>query len=167
MPLTKVDAIKINQYLNQHAIGDIYYQDMVEVLGKKTKVTDTEFLEFFTETIMTEFKKDTKLQSKRISKILSVIEAFLGWLHEDDKPIEAIIIDKIRSFDELYEEYLIRTEQERDLELIDKYIKNLIAVCNELYPTEANTESVARYVAQITELELTISRLKKEISRMI
>jgi predicted nucleic acid-binding Zn-ribbon protein len=166
MPLTKVDAIKINQYLNQHAIGDIYYQDMVEVLGKKTKVTDTEFLEFFTETIMTEFKKDTKLQSKRISKILSVIEAFLGWLHEDDKPIEAIIIDKIRSFDELYEEYLIRTEQERDLELIDKYIKNLIAVCNELYPTEANTESVARYVAQITELELTISRLKKEIESL-
>mgnify|MGYP003293888012 CR=1 FL=1 len=61
MSLTKVDAVKINQYLNQHGIGDIYYQDMVEVLGKKNKPTDTEFLEFFTESIMSELKKDTKI----------------------------------------------------------------------------------------------------------
>ena len=166
MSLTKVDAVKINQYLNQHGIGDIYYQDMVEVLGKKNKPTDTEFLEFFTESIMSELKKDTKLQSKRIAKILSVIEAFIGWLHEDNKPVEAIIIDKIRSFDELYEEYLNRTNQERDLELIDKYIKSLIEVCNDLYPSETNNESVARYVAQITELELTIGKLKKEIESL-
>ena len=50
MALTALDKMNINKYLREHAMGDIYFGDMRNVLGKrKNSVSDTEFLDYFTE----------------------------------------------------------------------------------------------------------------------
>ena len=47
MGLTGVDKIKLNKYIREHAIDDIFYTDMCVFLGKKGKITDSEFIDYF------------------------------------------------------------------------------------------------------------------------
>ena len=44
MGLTGVDKIKLNKYIREHAIDDLYYVNMCDYLGKRGKITDTELL---------------------------------------------------------------------------------------------------------------------------
>ena len=54
MALTGIDKVKLNKYLKEHANGDIYYLDMCDYLGKKGKIKDFEFLEYFTDCVIKE-----------------------------------------------------------------------------------------------------------------
>lgn len=163
MPITAVDKMKINKYLKDNAIGDIYYQDMCDALGKKVKITDVEFLEYFTDLIVAEFSKDVKINSKQTTKIISVIEAFLGWIHEAGTEVSEELLDKIRSFSNLYEDYLERSQTEKDEELIIPYMNSLLENINSLYPNETNTDSLSKYVTIVAELKNEIKRLTREL----
>lgn len=60
MAITAVDKMKLTQYLKSHAVGDIYYLDMCDYLGKRGKISNTEFLDYFTNCVMNEFRKNEK-----------------------------------------------------------------------------------------------------------
>ena len=58
MSLTAVDKMKITKYLREHAVDDIYYLDLCDALCKRGKIEDIEFLQFFTDSIAKEFRKE-------------------------------------------------------------------------------------------------------------
>ena len=145
MALTAVDKVKINKYLAQHSMDDIYYLDMCDALGKRGKILDVEFLEYFTDSILNGFRKDDKLSSKNVSKLVAVVGSFVEWMNDEKQTIGEDILDKIRSFKELYDDYLNRTSFEND-EDISNYIDGVLKVVNKLYPTEVKNESVTKYI---------------------
>ena len=62
MALTAFEKMNVNKYLKEHAMGDIYYGNMRDTLGRRRdKVTDVEFLDYFTEFVATEFRKSDKI----------------------------------------------------------------------------------------------------------
>ena len=126
MSITPVDKVKIMKYLRENPIGEIYYLDLCDALGKRGKIKDIEFLEFFVEAVIKEFKKNEKISIKQVSKLVVTVKSFLEWVHEAGSEVDEVILDKIRSFEEYYDEYLNRTNNDIDLEftpLIDRHDK--------------------------------------------
>lgn len=162
MAITAVDKNKINKYLKEHSIGDLYYLGMCDALGKRGKISDAEFLEYFTDCVVSEFGKSDKISINHLSKIILVIESFLGWMHESGSEIKENALDKIRSFKDFYEDYLNRTGFDVDLDFTDNYIGALLNTINELYPCEEKSESVTKYINRIAELDEHIVELKKK-----
>lgn len=162
MAITVVDKKKINEYLKNHAAGELYWGDMCDYIGKRGKITDTEFLEYFVSCVITTFNKTEKISSKQTVKYLAMVEALLEWIHNDKIEINEELLDRIRSFKEFYDEYLIRSSQEKD-DSIDYGIENVLDVVNSLYPTEKNSESVSKYISQIDDLNARIKELDKEL----
>ena len=107
MPLTGVDKVKLTKYFKEHAIDDLYYYEMCDYLGKRGKIKDFEFLDYFTDCVINEFSKDVKISIKHVAKLISWIGNFVGWMHEEGSTVSDETLDKIRSFDQLYNEYLI------------------------------------------------------------
>ena len=106
MALTTLDKMNINKYLREHAMGDIYFGDMRNTLGKrKNSVSDVEFLDYFTEYVAEVFRKDEKISVKHVAKIVSCVSAILGWVHEEGQDVSEETLDKIRSFKDFYDEY--------------------------------------------------------------
>ena len=168
MALTALDKMNINKYLKEHAMGDIYFGDMRNTLGKrKNVVSDCEFLDYFTEYVAQVFRKDEKLSVKHVAKVVSCVSAILGWVHEENQNVSDETLDKIRSFKEFYEEYLERTGTEKDLDLYDNYIVDAVERVNELYPSEVVSESVSKYITKVAELEVVIKRMEKDINEAI
>ena len=168
MALTALDKMNINKYLKEHAMGDIYFGDMRNTLGKrKNVVSDCEFLDYFTEYVAQVFRKDEKLSVKHVAKVVSCVSAILGWVHEENQNVSEETLDKIRSFKEFYEEYLERTGTEKDLDLYDNYIVDAVERVNELYPSEVVSESVSKYITKVAELEAVIKRMEKDINEAI
>lgn len=166
MAITPVDKIKIMKYLRDNPIGDIYYLDLCDALGKRGKIEDIEFLEFFVEAVIKEFKKDEKISIKQVSKLVVTVESFLEWVHEAGSDIEEVILDKIRSFEEYYDEYLNRTNNDIDLEFTDGYLASLLKVVNELYPKEEKNESVVQYLNEIADLKEQLSVLTRDYDNL-
>ena len=168
MALTALDKMNINKYLKEHAMGDIYFGDMRNTLGKrKNVVSDCEFLDYFTEYVAQVFRKDEKLSVKHVAKVVSCVSAILGWVHDENQNVSEETLDKIRSFKEFYEEYLERTGTEKDLDLYDNYIVDAVERVNELYPSEVVSESVSKYITKVAELEAVIKRMEKDINEAI
>lgn len=165
MALTAVDKVKINKYLKEHAIDDIYYLEMCDFLGKRGKISDIEFLEYFTDYTINEFNKDCKISIKHLTKVVSTAESFLVWAHQEGSEIPEDILDKIRNFENFYEEYLEKTGNKLDEEFKEKCLGSIVAAVNELYPCE-QTESMTRYINQIKELNGNIKGLKKQLSEL-
>lgn len=168
MALTMVDKVKITGYLKDHAIDDIYYYDLCDAIGKRGKVSDVEFLEHFTDTVVKEFRKNEKISIKQLSKLISIIDNFLGWMHEDGKEIDEGLLDIIRSFEDLYDDYLNRNNYDIDLEFTDNIIGEVLKTVNKLYPSKSSgNESLGKYINRIAELEEELSRVKRELAESI
>ena len=164
MKLTPVDKMKITKYLREHAVTDIYYIDLCDAIGKRGKVEDIEFLEYFTDTVAKEFRKNEKISIKQLTKLISIIDNFLNWMHEEGKEIDESILDVIRSFEDLYDDYLNRNNFDIDLEFTDDVIGEVLKTVNELYPTNSNcNESLGKYINQIADLENTVKSLRREL----
>lgn len=165
MPITSVDKMRLTRYLKEHGIGDIYYLDMCECLGKREKISNLEFLKYFTDCVVSEFQKNDKISVKQVVKLISVVEAFTIWTHEEGQTIEEELLDKIRSFKEFYDEYLNNNQLERDNDIalsIDTTLKTV----GELFPTTVKADSVSKYINQISNLEVQIKKLEKELAEM-
>ena len=168
MALTAVDKMNINKYLKEHAMGDIYFGDMRNTLGKrKNAVSDVEFLDYFTEYVCGVFRKDEKFSVKHVAKVVSCVSAILGWVNEENQTVSDETLDKIRSFKDFYEEYLERTGTEKDVDLYDNYIIDAVERVNELYPGEDVSESVSKYITKVAELEAVIKSMEKDINEAI
>lgn len=164
MALNMVDKTKISKYLKEHAVGDIYYLDLYDAIGKRGKIEDIEFLDYFTDCVVKEFRKDEKISIKHLTKLIFIIDNFLHWIKEKDKDIDDRILDIIRSFEDLYDEYLNRTNFDIDLEFTDDVIGQVLSTVNELYPPKSEgSESLGKYINQIAELEETVKRLRREL----
>lgn len=166
MALTALDKMNVQKYIKEHAMGDLYYGNMRETLGRrKDKVSDLEFLDYFTEYVVNELRKDEKISVKHLSKVVSCVEAILGWVHNENQPVTEETLDKIRSFREFYDEYLERTGIERDETLSTDYIDSVVSEVNELYPVDSiDTESVSKYINKVAELEKQIKKLEKDLT---
>lgn len=168
MALTALDKMNINKYLREHAMGDIYFGDMRNTLGKrKNSVSDVDFLDYFTEYVAGVFRKDEKLSVKHVAKVISCVSAILGWVHEEEQAVSDETLDKIRSFKDFYLEYLERTGSEKDDDLYDNYIIDALDRVNELYPSEVVSESVSKYITKVAELEAVIKSMEKDINEAI
>ena len=77
MALTMVDKIKITNYLKTHAVDDIYYLDLCDAIGKRGKVEDHELIEYFTDSVAKEFRKNEKVSIKQLTKLIYIIDNFL------------------------------------------------------------------------------------------
>lgn len=164
MTLNMVDKMKISKYLKEHAVGDIYYLDLCDAIGKRGKIEDIEFLEYFTDCVAKEFRKDEKISIKHLTKLIYIIDNFLHWIKEEEKDIDDRILDIIRSFEDLYDEYLNRTNFDIDLEFTDDVIGQVLSTVNELYPSKSEgNESLGKYINQIAELEETVKKLRREL----
>lgn len=161
MGLTGVDKIKLNKYIREHAIDDLYYVNMCDYLGKRGKITDTEFIDYFTDCVVAEFAKEGKISVKHAAKLVSLVGNFVGWMHEEGSTISEETLDKIRSFDQLYDDYLKRNVVDCDTEFREHCILEVIEKTNELYPSEVNSESVAKYIVKVRELEGKIKELER------
>ena len=168
MALTALDKMNINKYLREHAMGDIYFGDMRNVLGKrKNSVSDTEFLDYFTEYVADVFRKDEKISVKHVSKVVSCVSAILGWVQEEGQNVSDETLDKIRSFRDFYDEYLERTGMEKDTDLYENYIVVAVNDVNELYPSDVVSESLSKYITRVAELEKLIKQMEKDINEAI
>lgn len=161
MALTGVDKIKLNKYIREHAIDDLYYYSMCDYLGKRGKISDTEFIDYFTDCVINEFSKDVKISIKHAAKLVSLVGNFVGWMHDEGSDISEETLDKIRSFDELYDDYLKRNVIDCDTEFREHCILEVIGKVNELYPSEVNSESVAKYIVKVRELEGKVKELER------
>ena len=144
MAITAVDKVRINKYLKEHALEDICYLDMCDALGKREKINDIEFLEYFTETIVSNFRSDNKFSIKHMTKLMTIVDAFLTWINESNTEISGETLNKIRSFDDFYQEYLDRTQQEKNIDFYDNCIDYLIKKVDELYPVLEKNESFTK-----------------------
>lgn len=162
MSITPVDGIRIMKYLKSNPIGEIYYLDLCDALGKRNKISNVEFLEYFVEAVIKEFKKDDKISIKLVSKLVVTVESFLEWVHEAGTEVDEVLLDKIRSFEEYYDEYLNRTNNDIDLEFTDRYLASLLNNVNEWYPHEEKSESVIQYLNEIESLKNELLGLKRE-----
>lgn len=163
--LTSVDKMKINKYLREHALGDIYYMDMCEAIGKVNKVSDIEFLNYFVDYAVTELSKTSKISMKNLSKIVSVIISFLDWIHSDKIEIDNKVLDKIRSLKEYYDEYLKNSGLDYDSDFVDNFLNVLLEKVNSLYSIDSNSESVVIYLKEIDDLNSQLSLLRKELEQ--
>ena len=75
MAITQVDKIKILKYFRETSFGEIYYNELVESLGKRAKVTDIEFITFFVNYISESFNKNQP-SFNLICKMLSSLTSF-------------------------------------------------------------------------------------------
>lgn len=164
MALTPVDKMRITKYLKEHAVDDIYYLDLCDAIGKRGKVSDHEFIEYFTDSVVKEFRKNEKISIKQLTKIICIIENFLRWMNEEGNEIDDRILDTIRSFENLYDDYLNRNNFDIDLEFTDNVIGFVLNTVNELYPTKVEaSENLGKYINQIAELEEQVKSLKREL----
>ena len=164
MTLTAIDKIKITKYLKEHAIDDIYYLDLCDAIGKRGKVKDIEFLIYFTDCVVSEFRKNEKISIKQLTKLIMTIDSFLTWMNEENKDIDDKTLDIIRSFEDLYDDYLNRNNYDIDIEFTDNVIGRVLDTINKLYPTKSgDNESLGKYINQIADLEEMIKKLKREL----
>lgn len=168
--ITQADKVKITKYLKNHSIDNIWYQDMCEALGKKVKITDYQFLEYFTDCVILELKKDSKISFNFLAKLIVTVDSFLGWVYESDHrdKVEPKVLDMIRTFREYYELYLqkgINGIEANDE--VEKCLTELENSINNYYPSndKEDSETVLYYLNQIAELNSKITELNLEIKR--
>ena len=163
MAITAVDKVKINKYLKEHANGDIYYLDLCDAIGKRGKVSDVEFLEYFTDYAVKQFREGSKISTNHLTKVMAVIDSFVGWVHESKSDIKDELLDKIRNLANFYDDYLERTGIEKNEQFFNNSISVVLDKINKLYPSEVANESVSKYITKIAELEELVKKLEKEI----
>ena len=168
MALTGFEKMNIMKYLKEHAMGDIYYGNMRDTLGRRRdKVTDVEFLDYFVEYLASEFRKSDKIYITHLTKVVSCVDAILDWVYEGKQDVSEETIDKIRSFKDFYEEYLERTGVNRDDEFYETMILPVVEKVNKLYPSEEVNESLSKYIGKIAALNITIGKLEKELAEAL
>ena len=156
------DKVKIIRYFRETPISDLNYEVMCHAIGAKGKISYAEFLEYLTDYVVQEFRREDKLPTKLLSKIIVSLSSFIKWVNRDGEHITEQTIDKIRSLGDMYEDYLSRTGIAQDLNLMDGYIDEVLKTIDDLYPYEGKNESVAKYINQIAELESQVKKLEKQ-----
>lgn len=164
--LTTVDQMKLNKYIREHALGDLYYVNMCEAIGKVNKVKDIEFLEYFVNFVIKEFSSKDQISMKFITKIISIIISFVGWIYDENGKIDSELLDRIRSLEEYYDEFLERTKSKNDPDFRSNYLHSLLKKVEELYPEEKKSESVVEYLKEIDNLKQKLNTLNKRFESL-
>ena len=165
MAMTQVDKIKIIKYFREAPFGNIYYRDLVDSLGKKSKITDVEFTDFFASYIIENLKKE-KPPLSLIMKMISTTTSFIGWLHDDEIELDCELVCKLHNIRECYEQYLIQTNEEKNNSL-EELITTFEEDLNKFYPPIEEKEEIIdvdTLIAEIETLREELADSEKEIS---
>lgn len=165
MAMTQVDKIKIIKYFRETPFGNIYYRSLVDYLGKKSKITDAEFTDFFASYIIENLKKE-KPPLSLIMKMISTITTFIGWLYDDKIELDCELVNKLYSIRESYEQYLVQANEERNNSL-EELITTFEDDLNKFYPPveeEIETIDVDTLMAEIETLRKNLTDSEKEVS---
>ena len=93
MSITSIDKIKINKYLKETSLNYVSYRSLCNALGKKVKIKDEDFLEFFTDAIILELTKNDKIYSNHLSKLLYFEEGFVRYFKLNEIEIDEEVLD--------------------------------------------------------------------------
>lgn len=155
MAITQLDKMKIMKFFRETKMGELYYGDLLEYMGKKSKVTDLEFTEFFVSYIEDNLKKESS-SLNMIAKMVSSLISFIGWLHDDNVELDASFINRLYSLHDCYEQYVLSSNKRN--EALDDFFPILDSKLDECYPPKEQEQ---------IKYDEEIDRLKKEIDRLV
>ena len=162
MAISSYNRIKIIQYVNDGQLGCLSYPMMLRQLGKGKKPTDEEFLEFFTDQSIENFKKDT-IYNKTVAKYISCVLFFLARLLKASKEVDSHLIDKIRCINDYYKEYLEKNNLDKD-ETIEEYLNDLNTILDNKFKSSNSDTSIKEYLEEIKKLKKEINDLNDTIT---
>lgn len=168
MALTPIEQNDIFNFMKNIPIVSFNYITFISILKKRRKgkkVNEIEIFEYFIKYVIDKFQKDDKVYPNILKKYILTINEFLKLNHEYGIQVDDKLLDYIRNFQNLYEEYLERTGFKLDEEFLETSIKVVLNTINELYPVEVS-ENRAKYINQVLSLEDEIKRLKRELSEI-
>ncbi len=166
MAITQVDKIKILKYFRETSFGEIYYNELVESLGKRAKVTDIEFITFFVNYISESFNKNQP-SFNLICKMLSSLTSFIGWVYDDKIVLGKELINQLYSIRDRYERYLIDENAKRNSDL-DGLMTTFEEKLNGCYPKieEEVKYDVNVLLSEIDELRKKLNATEQEVSEL-
>lgn len=170
--ITAVNKKHILDYLKEHSIDDLYYDQLREFIARaRNKVTDIEVLYFLIDLIITKFQSNEKGVLKLIAKSLATIDSFITWISEDEVVIDENYLDKIRCFREYYNEFLSNTKSAGDKD-VDMYIDKLSERMKNEFTKEEKSDEITgkevvikKYLDEINKLTDEIVQLKKDLAQ--
>ncbi len=168
MAITQVDKMKILKFFREKAFGDIYYDDLVEYLGKKSKISDVEFTNFFANYVIDSFNKEQP-SLNLLCKMVSTLSSFIGWLRDDEVELDVELVTKLYSIREKYEQYLINSSSERNNkldELISSFEKDLKNSYTLVEVEEEVTIDEKTILAELETLRNELADSEKEITEL-
>ena len=166
MSISPVDKMKINKYFKETALNRLSYNDMCHKIGSRQKFNYVDFLGYLTDYVVENFRKGQNISIKNLTKYIVTIESNLEWLDEEKIEVKEEILDKIRSFKELYDEYINRTGEEIDKEFNDEFLTSILKTIDKLYPDKLKKDSVGSYINKIATLEEELKKLTKKLNEI-
>ena len=155
--ITSVDKIKIKEYLNKHASGDLYYDDFKEIVNRK-KCTDKDLLEYFI-ICSEQFLEKQNISFKLFLKYLELSRIFIQIMQELEVKIPDEMIKRIILLKQNYEIFCRVSQVESD-EKVSCFLNDLFHYISENYEISLVEDNRK---ASISEIEIVERRLNKEI----
>ena len=155
--ITSVDKIKIKEYLNKHASGDLYYDDFKEIVNRK-KCTDKDLLEYFI-ICSEQFLEKQNISFKLFLKYLELTRIFIQIMQELEVKIPDEMIKRIILLKQNYEIFCRVSQVESD-EKVSCFLNDLFHYISENYEISLVEDNRK---ASISEIEIVERRLNKEI----
>ena len=109
MAITALDKIKITKYLNEHQLGNMFYNSLRNAINNK-KCQNKDIIIYFLDT-MEEKLKENKINNKLMAKMLAAIHYLIS---KENVNVDQVISQRLLNISLLYEEYLQRNNEEKD-----------------------------------------------------
>lgn len=163
MAIRPVDKVKILKYLRETPLNMLAYDNLMEYLGNKVKISDLELTDFFAGYVIDSFKKG-EVSVKLLSKMLASLTSFINWLHDDGIEIEDILLSKLYSIVSNYEQYYLNKDKDNELdEILREFYDNL----NKMYTEKIHEEvDVSKLLGEMSNLRSELEDSEKNVSSL-
>ena len=156
MAITALDKIKITKYLNEHQLGNMFYNSLRNAINNK-KCQNKDIIIYFLDT-MEEKLKENKINNKLMAKMLAAIHYLIS---KENDNVDQVISQRLLNISLLYEEYLQRNNEEKDGD-ISYYLEKI----SELELENVHSEDKDSSNIESLNIEDIKERLKKEEKKL-
>ena len=162
MALEMFDKLRIKKFMKVTGLEDLYYGGFYEGV-RKNKYNDKDVLVFLVDSFLGKLSESSASTDKLLIKYVVWVDNFYGWVLESFGFPGEEVTAKIRTFKNLYLEYVNKFQLNCNDEII-KCIDSLVGEIEKLHGKE-DEEEVSKYVATVTALETKISALEANLSK--